>query len=303
MLTALKIAAINCFLFVLILAGTETYLYFADPQREYGRNDFANFTWGVPVVNNRYGFRERDFIVPKPDGLRRIMVIGDSLTWGAGLRPEERYTAVMERELPGVEVLNFGAPGGDMAQNAGTLRWLLPKVQPDRIVIGFCVNDVVLNYMWTPEIADFQADHWLWFEGIELLRLALPRTATAANKATYNIAKARGRIPAWEEVLAKAYMRKSPDWIRFVRALQEIRSLSDSAGLPAPIFASLYNNADSLPQHRQAEEEAGRIGFQVVTFDATIEKYAGSRVINPHDGHPSAGLNTIYGRGLAEKVR
>ncbi len=60
---------------------------------------YTRYTWGHVVVNNRHGFRERDFVVPKPQGVFRIMVLGDSLTWGQGLGVKERYTNLPEYSL------------------------------------------------------------------------------------------------------------------------------------------------------------------------------------------------------------
>ena len=49
----------------------------------------VRFTWGHLLKNNQLGFREREFDIPKPPGAFRVMVLGDSFTWGAGLSTEE----------------------------------------------------------------------------------------------------------------------------------------------------------------------------------------------------------------------
>ena len=45
----------------------------------------GRYTWGHRVSDNSLGFREREFALPKPPGVCRVMVLGDSFTWGAGL--------------------------------------------------------------------------------------------------------------------------------------------------------------------------------------------------------------------------
>ncbi len=75
------------------------------------------YTWGHLVVKNRYGFRGRNFETPKPKGVYRVAVFGDSLTYGVGLAVNERYTNIAEQLLNEAfddrqfEVLNFGICG------------------------------------------------------------------------------------------------------------------------------------------------------------------------------------------------
>ncbi len=62
-------------------------------------NDKVNWTWGHRIDNNSFGFREKEFDIPKSEGLFRIMILGDSLTWGAGLAYDQRYSAILDTLL------------------------------------------------------------------------------------------------------------------------------------------------------------------------------------------------------------
>jgi hypothetical protein len=78
---ALTIMA-STFLCGLTVLGFE---FFFRPYKHLPINGFVNgkrYTWGRLVENNRYGFRERNFKQPKPSDTYRVMVLGDSLTWG-----------------------------------------------------------------------------------------------------------------------------------------------------------------------------------------------------------------------------
>jgi len=107
-----KVVVVNIILVLLVLYGFEFYLYRSLPKLpcddysgSYKRCNVNKekekilYTWGNPVVNDSFGFREREFAIPKPDNVFRIMVLGDSLTWGAGLAVEERYTNRLEKYL------------------------------------------------------------------------------------------------------------------------------------------------------------------------------------------------------------
>ena len=48
---------------------------------------------------NSLGFREREFQLQKPDGVYRIAVIGDSISWGPGVPVPERFSNLIEHFL------------------------------------------------------------------------------------------------------------------------------------------------------------------------------------------------------------
>jgi len=103
-----KVVVLNIILVLLVLYGFEFYLYRSLPKLpcddysgSYKRCNIHRvvyyvihkkiykekpsvilYTWGKPVVKNRFGFREREFAIPKPDNVFRIMVLGDSLNLG-----------------------------------------------------------------------------------------------------------------------------------------------------------------------------------------------------------------------------
>lgn len=95
---------------------------------------------------NSLGFRDREHSVLKPEGVFRILVLGDSITQGLGVRDDaEVFTAVLERELeasPGrFEVLNFGVSGYNTQQEVETLRQKGLVYAPDLVVLAYCSND------------------------------------------------------------------------------------------------------------------------------------------------------------------
>lgn len=70
------------------------------------------------VVYNSYFFRDQDFKIEKTEGITRIGVLGDSITFGGGIENvQDRFSNILERKLKdagySIEVYNLGKPGYD----------------------------------------------------------------------------------------------------------------------------------------------------------------------------------------------
>lgn len=107
---------------------------------------------GAPVHINALGFRDsRDYTVEKPTGTYRILVLGDSVTFGHGALYETTYPYLLEQRLkawrPDVswEVWNLGVPGYNTRQELDYLRAVRARFAPDLVVVGFFVNDFTGN--------------------------------------------------------------------------------------------------------------------------------------------------------------
>jgi len=107
---------------------------------------------GVPVHINSLGFRDdREYAVAKRTGTFRILVLGDSVTFGHGSVFEHTYPLLLEKRLkawkPDVDwqVWNLGVPGYNTSQELAYLLEVGATYRPDLVVVGFYANDVVDN--------------------------------------------------------------------------------------------------------------------------------------------------------------
>ena len=99
-----------------------------------------------PLVNVD-GFRGREYGVGKSDAIR-IVVLGDSVTFGRGVSLESTYARLLEDRLNGeergglrYEVLNLGVGGYNSRQQLELYETKGRKYEPDLLVIGFVLND------------------------------------------------------------------------------------------------------------------------------------------------------------------
>jgi hypothetical protein len=104
---------------------------------------------GVPVKINELGFRDpREFDLEKNAPTFRILVLGDSVTFGHGAIYEVTYPYLLEQRLrqwrPEVDwqVWNLGVPGYNTSQELAYLERVGPLYQPDLVVVGFFENDL-----------------------------------------------------------------------------------------------------------------------------------------------------------------
>lgn len=106
----------------------------------------------VPVFGNKRlssnsaGLRgQREFAIPKPAGVTRIALLGDSFTFGEEVSDEETFAQQIERLAPGVEVLNFGVHGYGHDQMLLYLREAVARYRPDVVLVGHVTDDSLRN--------------------------------------------------------------------------------------------------------------------------------------------------------------
>jgi len=109
---------------------------------------YEGYYAGVPLKINNLGFRDdRDYDMKKSKDTYRIIVIGDSVTFGQGCIYEGTYPYILEQLLeemrPGIDwqVWNLGVPGYSPSLELATLEELGPLYDPDLVVVGFFRND------------------------------------------------------------------------------------------------------------------------------------------------------------------
>lgn len=82
------------------------------------------------------------------EGVQRILIVGDSFTWGSGVEAHQTYPLQLERLLnegspvERVEVVIWSRPGWNTVQELRATLPALPDLDPDLLILGYCLNDV-----------------------------------------------------------------------------------------------------------------------------------------------------------------
>jgi hypothetical protein len=92
---------------------------------------------------NEAGFRsEHPFRQARTSGFRRLLLFGDSYTAAEGVSNPQRYSDILEANVGGLEVYNFGLPGTGTDQQYLVWRELAAGVEHDLVVIAVFVENI-----------------------------------------------------------------------------------------------------------------------------------------------------------------
>lgn len=270
----------------------------------------------------RYDLRqlERD----DPGAPHRIVVIGDSFTWGARMHEEDAYPDRMQVRLARrlgpdrVEVINFSRPGWNTARELNAVRRWMQSLQPDTLVLGYCLNDA------DPVSHEVLARLMVGTEARKpagVVSRAVHRHSRAYRLLYDKLENLRRR-----RALVRYYhaIYKYEDGLQMMRAsLAGFRDLAAAHHIPFlvvlfPIFDSQLDwryKYDGL--HRQMRQEAEALGIDLLDLLPAYRGIDARRLaVEPFvDAHPSelahriaadAILDRLFARGVlppAEEAR
>ena len=99
-------------------------------------------SFSTTFQTNSRGLRDRDYPPTKSKNFRRIIVLGDSFTWGWGVGDQEIYTEVLESRLKNAEVINLGVTAFGIPQEFRYLQQEGMQYDPDIVLLALCLNDI-----------------------------------------------------------------------------------------------------------------------------------------------------------------
>ena len=257
----------------------------------------------VWIRTNSYGMRDTE---PQPidDGVPRIVVLGDSFSFGFRVAGEAAYPSVLERRLrqkPGwssLEVLNLGVCGYNTRDEAAVLRHKGLVWQPDLIVLGYVLNDPETDPV-QPLDSYFQ-EPFLW-QRFNLARLV----AKAKHGLDLRI---RGGGDYYRYLHSPTYDK----WASVIAGMDEIRRLArDVADTPVlvvifPDKPATRHEWEDYPYadiHRQVAELARSEGFAVIDLLDRFSRFpARTMRVRRNDPHPSVQGHDVAAAAIEEWI-
>ncbi len=102
---------------------------------------------GVKININDFGIRDNFLPKIKNNNEKRILVVGSSITLGWGVEYDSIFTTRLEKALNNdinikYEVINAGIGNYNTKMEVIYAKNILPKVDPDKVILHFFLNDV-----------------------------------------------------------------------------------------------------------------------------------------------------------------
>jgi lysophospholipase L1-like esterase len=151
----------------------DSYLRDPDPDVLFvPKPGFRGYSEGTEVAISSQGLRDREYDAAHPPNTTRIVVLGDSVTFGPGVLAEETFSKQLEHRLNGLgdgrryEVINTGVIGYNTIQERARLERVGLQFQPDVVVLTFVVNDLldtfsIFDHQYEPGGALAPLKKWL----------------------------------------------------------------------------------------------------------------------------------------------
>ena len=101
------------------------------------------------VRYNKHGYRDYEYSLKKPEGIFRVLILGDSQTFGSGIKNlEETWVKKLEAKLQNerrnesIEVLSISGPGWNSDTHLYELFENGFKFNPDLVILAYYHNDI-----------------------------------------------------------------------------------------------------------------------------------------------------------------
>jgi hypothetical protein len=287
--------------------------FLSDPARgQRLAPEYAGWFAGVPVRIDALELRDpREYALEKSPRTFRILVLGDSVTFGHGSIYEHTYPYLLERRLrawrPDVDwqVWNAAVPGYNTSQELAELLEVGPRFKPDLVVVGFFENDFVDNYpvrppgLWARMRSAALTALYRHVYSIELYkRLYLQLAWRVSGNNSYHqrlahVAEEEQLTAASGEIADARYQQLTP-----YDRLPEDETASTCPGQPgaAPDLVQAIQREPGWPAWVDAVrrfQQLHRDGIYRVVFFANVVPFACDEIDRFVDGG-SAALNRFY---------
>jgi lysophospholipase L1-like esterase len=249
---------------------------------------------------NSLGFRDRERAIEKPAGVRRFLVVGDSVTAGYGVEFEDMFTRKLEARFrdhgDDVEVVNFGVPQYSTTQEVALFRKLGPRMAPDVVVLAYVLNDPTrdgsINEFFERDRARSLALYWIERRvGRLVAPRAPPETLEGCRKFDYYSSVHCDRAR----------------WTAVVDAFRELGDLARGHGFRVLVaVVPLLDDSDTFADyrweeiHRRVGAAAAANGFAVLDLLPDFTPWSPRELkIAPDDKlHPNAVGNEVMAAAL-----
>jgi lysophospholipase L1-like esterase len=252
---------------------------------------------GVAVSINSMGLRDREYPLEKPPDSVRVLMLGDSLTFGWGVKLEDTPAKILESTLnrdgsgKTYEVINSGVGNYNTRMEVAYFLDRGRLLKPDVVVLNYFINDAEP----TPRRKNNPLDE-------------ISYAAVLLSGAFDTVARSYFGRADWKAYYRGLYVPQSPDWAATQDAIKQLIDYCMNAGIKVMVvnYPELHELRDYpfssvTTAIAQISAEEG-VPF-VDLLPSVQDKDPASLWVSPGDAHPNAVANTEYAMTLARALR
>lgn len=252
---------------------------------------------GVEVSTNSGGQRDREFAQPKPEGTTRIVMLGDSLTFGWGVAQESTVSKRLEALLGDeasetrYEVVNAGVGNYNAAMSSHWMRARGMALEPDLVVFNYSFNDAEV----TPRRAGGGLAEWsyawIYFAG---------RFGEVARRVVGG--------QDWQAYYDGLYADDAPGWRDAQEQIRLLAQFCEQQGLPLVLvnYPELHQ-LDPYPLASVSERVralADSLGLPYLDLLDSVRGEAPETLwVTPGDPHPNARADELMAGAILGFLR
>lgn len=279
---------------------------------------------------NPQGFRDREFTQAKPADTLRVVLLGDSVTYGTGVDLKDTLPKQLEREIHAlcpqrrVEVLNFGVYAYNPRQEVALLEYRALAYQPDVVLLVATVTDASGWGVQENDAEPVWQARWIQRLGLtsgiwsddDLAKASWQTRATtrlrrASVLADFVANRAYGslRSAMLEGGYNRDWMDGAPGRPMVRAALQRLKRIGVERGLDVRVlmYPTLTKLGPDYPYQFPSQvlgAECKSIGLTFVDLlPALLGRDAQALQAHAHDRHPNAVCHGLVAGWLARELR
>ena len=303
-----EIALFAVSVLVALLLGEVAVRLLTPRQMKTGYAPVVTERRNLRPVNSR-GYRDLERTREKPPGVRRVVCIGDSFTWGASVLFDDAWPQRVERTLSRErhepwEAVNLAESGLNSVQEAGRLESEGFAYGPDVVVVAYVLNDSEdANAAEARRAADWLEERQHPPAPSLLDRSALFRLVRDRVRATI---ENRRRVEDFRSMYADDYA----GWAAARRALAAMGGMCRERGVPLvvaifPLFGNplddRYPFADIHAKVGQVAAEAGAMVVDLLPFYRGVD-WRLLVVDGADDEHPNEIAHRIAAQAISRAI-
>lgn len=269
---------------------------------------------GVAFKTNNLGMRDRVRDEKKPAGVKRVLVLGDSMVFGQAVEQEKVFTHLLEQKLgSSIEVLNAGHCAYNTEEEYHFLKYRGLKWEPDILILGYClVNDTI-------DCTQAENDFQIIQERQNKIQYQLS-TFLERHSVVFHLGSAWIRFYALDGART-AYIQKlyeGEPWKKSQQYLLRIYELCRARQIPFhlmifPVTYTYEAKNDFLKYRFQELHEKVQQTFQekadvfwidlLPSLQNYQKQYPQSSLVVPYDGHPNEKFHQLIAEVLYSTLK